>query len=517
MNELAQIEIELNYNYGFSWFIKNNIFVKGYVFNEKGDLLKEEDLIKHLSTIDTEIQFETFLKKIKGLFSIIVLRGEKLFAAVDRTRTFPLFYMHHNQKLIVTDNSGYLKEKFDLPINDLSKREFLYTGYVTGDQTLINSVYQIKAGEFLFFDKKTKNIGYSDFTVSENKLKNSLSVEDELYSLLNESISRLIESAQGRTIVIPLSGGYDSRVIATLLKNKNYKKVICFSYGVKNSVDAKISKEVARKLNFPWHFVDYDKIDFNQKLIETREFVDYYNFAFNNVSVFLLQDFFAVKYLNNNNIIPKDSIIVPGHSGDFLVGNHLYPFDKNKISNKSVMKQILKRHYVLNAYLKDNEIEKKLIHQIPNEGLSYSKIDNFNLKERQSKFIVNANRVYEYFGYEHRLPLWDDDLVDFFRKLPFHYKINSILYFKVIIEKIFIPNDVYIIPPDKNKSRLIRTLKEYIPIPLAYCLRYLLHNNKMLNTNVGYFKVLKPMVSKYNIKSYQINGILSKWLIKELF
>ena len=293
MNELAQIEIELNYNYGFSWFIKNNIFVKGYVFNEKGDLLKEEDLIKHLSTIDTEIQFETFLKKIKGLFSIIVLRGEKLFAAVDRTRTFPLFYMHHNQKLIVTDNSSYLKEKFDLPINDLSKREFLYTGYVTGDQTLINSVYQIKAGEFLFFDKKTKNIGYSDFTVSENKLKNSLSVEDELYSLLNESISRLIESAQGRTIVIPLSGGYDSRVIATLLKNKNYKKVICFSYGVKNSIDAKISKEVARKLNFPWHFVDYDKIDFNQKLIETREFVDYYNFAFNNVSVFLLQDFFC--------------------------------------------------------------------------------------------------------------------------------------------------------------------------------------------------------------------------------
>ena len=100
---------------------------------------------------------------------------------------------------------------------------------------------------------------------------------------------------------------------------------------------------------------------------------------------FYCKIFFAVKYLNNNNIIPKDSIIVPGHSGDFLVGNHLYPFDKNKISNKSVMKQILKRHYVLKAYLKDNEIEKKLIHQIPNEGLSYSKIDNFNLKERPVK------------------------------------------------------------------------------------------------------------------------------------
>ena len=38
MNELAQIEIELNYNYGFSWFIKNNIFVKGYVFNEAQSL-----------------------------------------------------------------------------------------------------------------------------------------------------------------------------------------------------------------------------------------------------------------------------------------------------------------------------------------------------------------------------------------------------------------------------------------------------------------------------------------------
>jgi hypothetical protein len=42
-----------------------------------------------------------------------------------------------------------------------------------------------------------------------------------------------------------------------------------------------------------------------------------------------------------------------------------------------------------------------------------------------------------------------------------------------------------------------------------------LTSNKMINTELGYFKVLKPMIKKYDIKHYQVNGILSKWIIRE--
>jgi asparagine synthase (glutamine-hydrolysing) len=43
---------------------------------------------------------------------------------------------------------------------------------------------------------------------------------------------------------------------------------------------------------------------------------------------------------------------------------------------------------------------------------------NFGNLQRQPKFIVNAVRTYEYFGYEWRLPLWDKDLVSFWLSIP---------------------------------------------------------------------------------------------------
>lgn len=511
-------QVLLNYNQGFKWFVEDKVSYKGYFIDVEDNILSHSDVIKTFEDFNSVDDLKSCVSRFKGMFSIIINHGDNVLFCTDKTRTFPIFYGYLNDVMTITDDAFIFKN--EKQVSSLSKKEFLHTGYVTGSDTLLRDVKQSRAGECLRYigdENIIENSLYTDFKVSREELIDYKNGQDVLHKVLRSTIKRLILSAKGRTIVIPLSGGYDSRVVATLLKEAKYENVICFSYGGNSSIDSSISKLVAQKLGYKWLFVDYDRINFDSSFVETDLFKDYSRFAFNMSSVFLLQDFFAIQHLYDQGLIPKDSIIVPGHSGDFLVGNHLYPFDKVDIAYKKIKNQIISRHFVLQAYKKDKNIEDKIINNLEGNHLSYSIIDNFNMKERQAKFIVNANRVYEFFGYEHRLPLWDEELVEFFRTLPFKQKLNSELYFETIIEKIFKPFDVFIIPPDKHKSRLGRTLKEYIPLGIASKIRNYLHKKNQINTNSGYFRVLKPMIEKYNLSSYQINGILSKWLIKNYF
>ena len=70
---------------------------------------------------------------------------------------------------------------------------------------------------------------------------------------------------------------------------------------------------------------------------------------------------------------------------------------------------------------------------------SYSNaVECFDFDNRQAKFIVNSVRVYEFFDFSWRIPLWDNDLIDFFRRVPLKYRTNTYLYRRYAVEKLFV-------------------------------------------------------------------------------
>ena len=56
-------------------------------------------------------------------------------------------------------------------------------------------------------------------------------------------------------------------------------------------------------------------------------------------------------------------------------------------------------------------------------------------EDRQTKYVINGQKVYEFFGYEWRLPLWDKEYIDFWEKTDVSYKIKQNLYRKVLMEQ----------------------------------------------------------------------------------
>lgn len=86
---------------------------------------------------------------------------------------------------------------------------------------------------------------------------NEVQWADKLLEVLLQATKRLVAYAQGRPIVIPLSGGWDSRTIALALKKVGYEPLIAFSYGKPKNAEAEVSRDVASQLGIPWLFAEY--------------------------------------------------------------------------------------------------------------------------------------------------------------------------------------------------------------------------------------------------------------------
>lgn len=509
--------IKLDYNYGFKWFIKNNTYVKGYIFDENNKLYKDEELVDYFIDVKNQDDFNKKLINANGIFSVIVVYKDLYFIAVDKIRTFPLFYYQSEDEYVITDNTDYLKDKYDLKIDEMSKEEFLSCGYVTEEQTLIKNIFQVQASEQIMIDLINKELEKKFFfTYATNKVFNKklIDYEKDFAEILDNLTIRLIKSLNNKTAVIPLSGGYDSRLVAVLLKKHNYTNVICFTYGNKSSFEVGISKSIAEELDFKWHFIEY-----NQDLIsgyeKTKEFNEYYKFSFNNASCFLLQDYFAIQYLKKQNLIPCDSIIITGHSGDLLAGSQMPWYIKYKSNTAKINKEIIKQTYIYKKPENLNQLSSKINFNIE-DGYSYSIVENYFINRKIARFISNAHRIYEYFGYKHRFPLWDDELAKFFKKLPYEYKREPYFYEESLLRGIFKEYKIDVIPPDKIGrntlyAKVKRFIKQFTP-DFIVNLRIKMMFNDINNVNY----MTKPLLddSKNNVKDItNIYAIISNWLI----
>lgn len=439
------MSIMLNNNIGFKWFNNNKYYVKGYLYDETNKLYKNEELINYFDGVNNAYEFREKLEEANGVFDVIVKIDELIFAAVDRIRSLPLFYSIYNSNLILSDNANSLKDEIGaLEMDNVSVNEFLLAEYVTNEDTLYEDIKQIQAGEYIVFDEDLKELNKYSYYKFEHKDLYDISEEDLIEKLDEvhvEVFKRLIESLDGRTAVIPLSGGFDSRLVAVMLKRLGYENVICYSYGKEGNLESKISKIVAEYLGYKWIFIPYTN-DLWYKWHNSKERMDYYKYGSNLVSLAHVQDWPAVMKLKNKVEFPKDSIFIPGHSADFLEGSHIPKMciQKNTISNKELVDSIYKKHYSLwdwkdkfNQY--NTEFEKKIYNNIKIKDTMTSEeaaslFEEWDWKERQAKFICNSVRVYEYFGYEWRLPLWDNELMDYWSKIDLQKRYMRKLYEK---------------------------------------------------------------------------------------
>ena len=148
------IKIELVYNKGYKWTNAKNISVKGYLFTAENKLLKENEFVDYLTTLKTFDEFKSFLKEANGIFSIVIKNGNGIWAAIDSTRSFPLFYYQDNDFFVITDNpETFHKHNIPFVLDENNIVLFRYSGFTAIGNTLLKNVSQIISGEAICFEK----------------------------------------------------------------------------------------------------------------------------------------------------------------------------------------------------------------------------------------------------------------------------------------------------------------------------------------------------------------------------
>lgn len=412
--------------------------IRGYLY-EKQDI----DLFSLLYKDEEELS--AAIKGLKGHFSFTLENAEKLLLVVDKTRAVPLFLYEENLRPIfhpskelnpVQDNFEYNKEQIKL---------FAMSGFTHGPETLVKGLTPLLAGEYILIDKVNKKLKkdfYFQFLPNKSKSpsKTKSEYQKELANLTLDIFKDLIKFANGREIVVPLSAGLDSRLVISALKHLGYENLKSFSYGLEGNSEALFAKEIAQKLNVPWRFFP-QTVRSQKHFFNSTFFKEYRKFCTDYCTVPFFQDIKIIHDIQNEQWVSKDAIFVNGNSGDYISGNHLLLEN----TNDELLEKYINKHLSLWNSLKTTENKNwlkikihKLLKNIPLKSPETDlniQLENLELLDRQSKYVVSGQRSYEYCNYDWSLPLWHDDYLDFFKDLPTEFKQNQSLYKEMLMQE----------------------------------------------------------------------------------
>jgi asparagine synthase (glutamine-hydrolysing) len=446
-----------------------------YLYDINGAYYEGDETRHYFASSGSEAEFLDRLKRANGSFSVQIKLGETIFAAVDRYRSTPLFYRPEDPQKRIASTArelGRLSQDILKQAPSLALAEYLATGYTTEDSTLHPAIKQIPAGHYLCWEaaKPPRIVEYYSFRPDSTLADDPDILCEQLDDIHNQLARRLIRSLDGRTVLLPLSGGWDSRLIAHILKRQGYEKLICFSYGSPGNPESLLSQRAAQELGYRWIFIPHNRRLWYRSY-HSPERNDYFAQSFNYCSCPHTQDWLAVKYLKDKGLIPEDSVFVPGHAADFLEGSHLSPAlpELDTISPAYLVNSLIKRHYSLwnwqdggyRALFTDHLLSEINPPATMNPALAAGILESWDLRERLGKFIFNSLRVYEYYGYQWRLPLMDTALMDFWEAVPLHLRVNRKLWHDYAVR--YLPTNVEIFSKPGLSDRLTsRILKSFI-------------------------------------------------------
>lgn len=430
------------------------LWFKGYV---AGDSLAELAVRLGARGVLEPEAAEQMLSGLDGHWALAARGPSWALAAVDRVRSIPMIWAADRHMVAIAENADGISRNFDLTPAGIDRDAAVsvaLAGYTIGNDTLYRGVRQLGPGQYLLLDRAAApTVGrYHQWTPWRPDDVSADDLATPLAALHERLIEKMIATAGGRPILVPLSAGLDSRFIVAGLREAGYPGVQCFAYGIPGNREAEVSRQVAQKLGTPWHFVPYDNRTMRAAL-ESQDHARFRAGADSLTGVHFPQDYLALKSLLDAGVVSRDMIVVNGQSGDFITGNHIPAALHGPASDNSsaarvdrVISAVLAKHFKQWGDLRNNGNLVRLAIRVGQEidaigglpsdpGGDHGVYEYCEFQDRQAKYVIAGQRVYEHFGMDWRLPLWDQDYLSFWGRAPLAAKIGQALYRRVLAQQ----------------------------------------------------------------------------------
>jgi asparagine synthase (glutamine-hydrolysing) len=379
---------------------------------------------------------------------------DNLYIVNDRYGFKRYYYWFNNERLLFSHD---LKKLISYP--EVSKKldiqaiaDFLYLGFILDDKTLFKEIKLLPPASVLCFSNGEITIekywDYSFNNIDKNQFKEDDCLK-EFYEILKRAIEIRIKGS--KELILPISGGLDSRTIAGIIKELDYDGIVkTFSYGNRYCYDVIYGNKISKKLGYNHSFIpissDYLEKFSEKFVITTKGEIDCLN-----SHLMIFHDIFK----ENNSLS-----IINGFLGDVLTGVNFKPEWKT-LKNEDLIKktfEISENHLnELKNYLKKNIYERIFDVTLPalkkyfkNSNNSFYNAHYLTLSQRQRRYVAFNIFCYEQLG-KVITPFTDNNFIDFASKLSEKNLTKQNLYKKMIIK--YLP-EVASVPYEKTRMPL---------------------------------------------------------------
>ncbi|WP_165846688.1 asparagine synthase C-terminal domain-containing protein [Candidatus Cryosericum hinesii] len=438
------------------WEVQNGVAVRGQGVAD-GKRIGALELAKLVESVPPRA-VGSLMGKLAGSFAVLDAREPGVVRLVsDMVSSMPVYYTLDGSRLTVSDDSVALAQETGClsEIDSQASLAMLLAGFTLGTSTICRRVHCLQAAECVVLTCKGSYwASTQDDLFSWEWRPDGGHTDDYWFSawseVLNDEFEDIITELDGRTAVIPLSGGHDSTLILLMLKRLGYEKVVAFSYGRRGNQDSTVSERVAAALRVPWFFVEYGTETWRQ-FLSSRDYNNYATWAGGLRSIAHVGDFVAVRELASGGRIDAGSVLIPGHTMDLVSGGHI-PLQwqerlmtgSGSVTADDIAQITFERHMGLwnrrfaiatlhqtgLQVAEANDLFEQLQEELcPAGGVvdvveACSVVDAFDWRNRQGKFIANSVRVYDWFGFDWLLPYWDRRIIDFWLRVPPELRLN---------------------------------------------------------------------------------------------
>lgn len=427
------------------------VFTKGY--GPGADLAA---LAAYAATAGDDLDaWGEILAGFDGHFAFVVSSPAWTVVAADYVRSIPLAFAQRDGTWVIDDQAWRLARSLGLGPGDTAPRQALeiaMAGYCIGAGSLYPEVHVLQSGEaaLLRSGKPPARKIYRTYRPwrAGSVAYDHGAARTELADCVLEIVAATIDSLDARPLVVPLSAGRDSRLIVSAARHLGYDNVLTFAYGRPGNHEAKTSKAIAERLGYRWTFVPTGT-RFMRDYYKSRHHDDYMAFADTTQSVPFVQDLPQLLALKASGYIPDDGVLCNGNSGDFISGAHIVPEmrragDGDAVDPGAVADALCTKHFALWSRLQSDAnrrevisaLERELVSPlIPQSGIgnNYELYEFAEFQDRQCKYVISGQRIYEFLDHDWRLPLWERKLIDFFETVPLEGKSEQRLYADMLV------------------------------------------------------------------------------------
>lgn len=249
----------------------------------------------------------------------------------------------------------------------------------------------------------------------ENKTYNDL--KNDFHTIFSNVIEKNIKNTPAdKKIVIPISGGLDSRaILAAALEFVPKSRIRTYTFGIKGSYDFEIGKEVAKKADVHHDAIELNSLRFTQKeMLEIAKRCDFQTYLFHHPPLKILEDLIG------------DGVVFSGYLGDLIFGSYA---DKNNIEATEVKNWYIKEKYYSN-YFKERKDFKGYLRFIDNKSI-VPPIEQLILYERGPKLTAPHILMK---GWDYRVPLIDKAILDFMYSVPNKFRLGEKLFIDTMLD-----------------------------------------------------------------------------------